>query len=279
MTSETQKNVITADIWKNALKKTAKILLIFILVGFYVNAMIVVLFPRFSAKIYNFMGLSRAEEYSLERVYEKDKDNADLYNLIVFEQNQKNYEKELNYINLLMINDDYDKFCEKLDESAAKTIKDKSMIAYMCNTNGYIVSQKVKCLFNLGLSAETFIYSNLADKNNLKENSYAVYVEFIYDSNMKGDKKKEMIANLNETFDSENPDVCIEDLFKERIANIILEQNTAENLTDKILLEYALMENYKAGHLYNLIVENAAQAEVYKQLYIASVNEYYDLLK
>lgn len=279
MAKELQKNILTADVWKNALKKTAKILLVVILVGFYISGMIVVIFPRFSAKIYNFMGLSRAEEYSLERVYEKSKDNADLYNLIVFEQNQKNYEKELNYINLLMVSDDYDKFCENLDKSAIKAIEEKSMIAHMCNVNGYLASQKVKCMFNLGLGVETFIYTNLTAENNLIENSYASYVELVYDSNMSKAKKKEAIETLNETFEQSNNNLTIEDLFKERIADIIIAQTAEEDAAKKILLEYALMENYKAGELYNLIIENTVQAEVYEQLYLESVTSYYNLVK
>lgn len=277
MTNELQKNTLNVEIWKNALKKTAKILLLLLLVGFYISALIVVLFPRFSAKIYNFMGLSRAEEFSLERVYEKSKNNADLYNLIVFEQNQENYEKELNYINLLLVNDEFDEFCEALDESAIKAIEDKSMIAYMCNIKGYLLGQKVKCMFKLGISTETFIYSNLAAQNNLIENSYATYVGLVYDSNMSASKKQEMVENLNATINSDGD--MLEDLFKERIADIILAQESAEGMVEKILLEYALMENYKAGHLYNLIIENATQAEVYRQLYLSSANEYYELVK
>lgn len=278
MSNEVQKTVITAEVWKNALKKTVKILFVVIMLVFYINAMVLTLLPRFSAKVYRFMGFSRAEEYSLERVYEKSKDNADLYNLIVFEQNKKNYEKELNYINMLMINDEYNEFCEQLDLSAMKTIKDKSLIAYMCNTKNYINSQKVKCLFNLGIPVETFIYSNLAT-DYLTENSYATYIEIVYNSNMSWSQKKEKIEALNETFSSQNPDVIVEDLFKERIADIVLEKTREKGLSEKILLEYSLMENYKAGYLYNLIIENETQAEVYKQFYIGSAELYYELVK
>ena len=278
MSEEVQKITIGPEVWKNALKKAAKTLLIVILVGFYVNVMLVALFPRFSVKVYNFMGLTRAEEYSLERVYEKSKDSADLYNLIVFEQMQKNNEKELNYINLLMVSDDYDKFCNELDASAIKTIEDKSLIAHMCNTKGYLINQKVKCLFNLGIGAETFIYSNL-NSNYLTENSYTTFVGLVFDSNMTAAKKQEAITNLNETFEQSNNNLTIEDLFKERIADIMLERAKVTELVDKVLLEYALMENYKAGYLYNVIMENDVQAETYRTLYVSSSNDYYNLVK
>ena len=278
MSEEVQKITIGPEVWKNALKKAAKTLLIVILVGFYVNVMLVALFPRFSVKVYNFMGLTRAEEYSLERVYEKSKDSADLYNLIVFEQMQKNNEKELNYINLLMVSDDYDKFCNELGASAIKTIEDKSLIAHMCNTKGYLINQKVKCLFNLGIGAETFIYSNL-NSNYLTENSYTTFVGLVFDSNMTAAKKQEAITNLNETFEQSNNNLTIEDLFKERIADIMLERAKVTELVDKVLLEYALMENYKAGYLYNVIMENDVQAETYRTLYVSSSNDYYNLVK
>lgn len=278
MSEGVQKTIIDAEAWKNILKKVAKILLIVVLVGFYVSATIVVLFPRFSAKVYNFMGLSRAEEYSLERVYEKSKDNADLYNLIVFEQSHKNYQKELNYINMLMVSDGYDEFCENLNKSALDSIGDKSLIAHMCNTNGYLVNQKIKCLFNLGIGTETFIYSNL-NSNYLTENSYATFVNLVYDSNMTAEQKQEVITTLNETFEQTNSNLTVEDLFKERIADIMLEKVSATELVDKVLLEYALMENYKAGYLCNVIMENSIQAETYRTLYLSTSNDYYNLIK
>ena len=276
MKNETQKTTITAEVWKNSFKKALKILFIVLVAGFYLNLIIVALSPRFSAKVYNFMGFDNAEEYCLEKTYEKTKSNADLYNLIVFEQSQKDYQKELNYINLLFVSCGYDEFCKNLDESALKAIEDKSLVAHLCDTNAYLINQKVKCLFNLGIDAETFVYSNLKG-DYLTENSYASYIQLIYDSNLSKEKKQEMINTLNNTSSLQNG--VVEDLFKERIADLILAKQNAEKNNEKILIEYSLMENYKAGYLYNLILENSTQAEAYKTLYSESASAYYQLIK
>ena len=93
--------------WLNSFKTFAKIMLAVVFVFFYLISALFFLAPNFDAKIFNFFGIVRAEEACYEMQYKKSGQLSDLYNLVLFEQEHSNKEKELEYITELMSDDEF----------------------------------------------------------------------------------------------------------------------------------------------------------------------------
>lgn len=236
-------------VWINSLVLVLKILLSCVLAFFYALSLFFVAVPTTSAKIFGFLGFKKAEEASYIRVYELSLDNADLYNVIFFENKQENTEKELYYINLMLSSKDYDSFCIKFNNSSLASlvnsnneINDKKRVPYICNINSYFLNQKVKCLSELGAKSEIindFVLNNLVG-DDLFETSVATYVNIIYaDSSLSSEAKIEKITDL---LSVSNEEKSIDQLIDDRLISLD-EVRSRENLpvVSKILANFAVM--------------------------------------
>ena len=94
MVENSNEKLLTKKVVLNSFKILAKTLILLIFVFFYIISTMFFLAPKFDAKIFNFFGLKKAEEACYVQAYEKSENNADLYNLILFESELQNYEKE-----------------------------------------------------------------------------------------------------------------------------------------------------------------------------------------
>ncbi len=130
MATQTKERVIDKKIWLNSFKMFAKTILVVIFVFFYAISVLFFLAPKFDAKIFKFLGMKKAQEACYVQVYEKSNSNVDLYNLILFESELSNYEKELYYINLLTNDEKYVEFYQKMDKSAIENVDDKDKDRY-----------------------------------------------------------------------------------------------------------------------------------------------------
>lgn len=254
MTQRTKEKNTNSVIWKNAILKFLKIFAFCFILCVYIVSILFFIYPNANVKLFRFLGLKNAEEASLVRVYEKSEKLSDLYNLIVFEDEQANFEKELYYLNILMFDENFDKFCDKLDSSAIQAVgEDKALIPYLCNTKSYLINQKVLCLINLNQTVDTFVCSMLGEEY-LFEYSYTTYVEYIYSMNINNLTKENLITILNETFNLNNESKTVEELLDERIENLKAYTEGELNEVQKIKAYHTLMNLTKGKYLSNLIL-------------------------
>ncbi|MBQ8452032.1 MAG: hypothetical protein IJ538_04600 [Clostridia bacterium] len=245
----------------SGLKGFCKICFVVIAVWFFAVASLTVLFPRASAKLYNFFGLKKAEENSLNRIYEKSQNLSDLYNLVIFESSSSNFEQELKYLNILISAENFDDFANKLDSSSITSTTNKSLIPYIANVKSYLANQKLNCLIKLNESKEnalTFVYSSLAGEY-LNEYTFTTFVEWLKSSNLTSAEKGSEITKFLEMFDSSGK--TTDELLKERLSNLKIKVDSETNLNLKIIESHAHMTLCR-GRLDAYIMANKNESEI-----------------
>ena len=241
---------------------------------FFMISTMFIFAPKFDAKIFNFFGLKKAEEACYIRIYEKSGSNVDLYNLIVLESKFENYEKELMYINELVTKEDYVDFYTKLDKSAISAVKDKELIALTCNTNGYLVNQKVKCMYELGFSdVNIFAYiKSQLETDFLFDGSFVSYVELVYNNNdLTKETKQEKFENLY-IYNG------IDGLLSSKLTKLktYVEETTSKE--GKIIAQNTIMNIRKADYMIDVINESE-ELEISEAAYKAELAAYNELIK
>ena len=236
----------------------------------FVYCSIFVLFPQTSFKINQKLGLHKVQELNLEKIYKKSGNAGDLYNLIISTQKNGHYKKELKYINEMLDRDDYEDFCDRLDEASLKSIKDKNLVPYSSNVNGYFLSRKVICIYSLKLdNLETYIYDGLSN-GKVTEYGFSTYVDLIYsDEDLTKEEKIEKYNDLMQTSKvSGETLVTLSSLLDERISNINAMLSSVENNDKQIILTYCLMRIYQSKfYIYETTGNETNKARNY-ELYI-----------
>ena len=279
MAKLTKENSLNVSVWKNAILTFLKILVFCVILCFYVVAVLFFVYPYANVKLFRFMGLKSAEEASLVQVYNQSESDADLYNLIVFEQEQSSFEKELYYINLLTNSESYNEFCDKLDLSSLNAVgEDKTLIPYICNTRSYLNNQKVLCLVNMNQTVDTFIHSSLSG-DYLFEYSYTTYLEQVYTSNRTIEEKQELINRLYQTYSLDDAGVTIIELIANRINNLEQYIQNEENEAKIIIASHTLM-NMRRGEYISSIIINGENDELTiqaREVYQTALSNYNNL--
>ena len=113
------------------LKRVAKIALKTLL-NLFIGIMfaLMVLFfvaPSFSLKVSKTFGSLKGQEVCYERLYTQSGNITDLYNLIVINDQQNDYENEFAYINQIIKKSNYKEFCEQIDKASLTEVKSKDM--------------------------------------------------------------------------------------------------------------------------------------------------------
>ncbi len=219
MAKQTAKDDSMKKVWINAFKTFGKILLGIAVCFCFFTASLFYLSPMNAAKLFNFLNLKNAEETCYEYAYSKDKTITSLYNLVLFEMDMGNPEIELYYLNLLLSDENYGDFCEKLDASSLGEITNKALVAYSCNANSFLINQKVKCMYNLHMinpassATENFVKQKLEEHDTV-EHSFSTYVDLVLNDSSLSDGRKIDLLNsliLNDEF-NKNLDVKIQNL-------------------------------------------------------------------
>lgn len=158
---------------------------------------IFVLFPSFSLKIHKSLGMKKMQELDYQMIYAKSDNIADLYNIILFEEQYGNTKKELVYIDKIIERDDYYEFCASMDKSIREKLKDNSQIAYTANTNGYLLSRKVTIMYKSGVeNINSYVYRQ-AKSGKITEYTFYTYVNLIdNDKTLTVEQKKEILTLL-----------------------------------------------------------------------------------
>lgn len=251
-------------------KKLAKIA-IKTLIDCFVGLMLIicfifVLFPKFSLKMHQSLGMEKVQEYDYQLIFDRTNNIADLYNVIIYEEFLGKTKKELGYLNEILVRDDYYEFCDAMDEATIKRLNDKKLIASSANVNGYLAGRKVYCLYSLGSkNVQSFVYEQTKN-GKFKEYSYAVYVDLVNgDDSLTAEQKKTIFKELMllQTVDTENKKlVSTEDLVENKIDGLksLIAVTTNEN--EKLVLKYVLMRYYSANAtLYGILGDEEKQTE------------------
>ena len=227
MTEIANDKMVLKTAWINALKTFAKILVSVLLVFCFLLSVLFLMAPKADAKIFEFLGLKKAEESCYIRIYERSQAEEDLYNLIMFESKEGETLKQLQYINMLLSDGDYEEFCIRFNNSAVVSlmnekgkIEKKNMVAHVCNINSYLLNQKVNCMVNLGFENENvwnFIASNL-EKVDIFEYSITTYLNLIEtNTSISNEKAKQLTKDM---LSYEKNSKTIETLLNERIDDV-----------------------------------------------------------
>lgn len=271
---------------KNIVKIALKTLLDCFIGLMLILASIFALFPKFSLKINQTLGLKRVQEYNYQMIYDRSGNIADLYNLIIYEEKLNNTQKELVCLNEILARDDYNEFCDGIDEASIKRVDDKKLIPYSANVNGYLVGRKVQCLYLLdSKNVQSFVYEQTKN-GKYKEYSFAVYVDLVASDKSLTTEQKRLILEdfigLSELDTEKATLVSMEELVKNKIEGLksLIEIESDEN--NKLIFTYELMRFYGANaSLYEILSsgENLTEAEKasYEKKQQINLNHYNEL--
>lgn len=266
------------NVWKNASISFLKIFCVIVCAYFFVLTIVFSLFPRVTANYFKFFGATKAEELCYERQYQKTNDIADLYNLILFEQDRNNL-KQLQFINELRSKKEYEEFCKELNDSALKETTEKSLVAYVGDVNAYLINQKVKCLYNLNLGCETFIYDELKS-GKLTEQSFASYAELVFSNKSLTSEQKivkyQDLLDTSELFGGQTLEVLLNNRLL-ALSEKASEDNLQEN--EEIILKFTLAKNYKACYYVYSTLGNEVKTEEFVAKYNEAIAEYNKIIK
>lgn len=267
-----QEPVINKKVLLNSLKIFAITLGIAVFVFFFTVSAIFVIAPKNDAKLFSFLGLKKAEEACYIRQYKKTGSNVDLYNVILFESELENYEKELMYINELMSDDEYKEFYTKLDKSAVEAVDDKSLIAYTCNTNGYLINQKIKCMYELDfneINILNYIKTQLSQDEFLFDSAFSTYVEIVNsDEDLSKEQKQEKV---------EMAFGAVDVLVTERLSNLIDYINSDISVEQEIIAQNSIVNILKAVYMIDVINE-VPEVAISKSEYQTALRDYNELI-
>ena len=234
--------------------------------------------PKVDAKIFNFFGIKSAEEACYKQVYKKSNSNADLYNLILFEKQIKNYEKELEYINELKGKSDYKEFCKKMDLTGLDYCQNnKNQYIYFADVNAYFEARKVICKFNLNVN-KGINYNILLDLqenlggDDLTEYSIFEYVNLVLTTDsLTKTEKTNLIKKVSEN--------SIIELVIERINNIENKIDTTTDEVELILLQNSLVNHLKSVYYYEIMLNDreTETAVAFKNQYKIEFEKYLTL--
>lgn len=255
--------------WKNGVKIGLKTLACCFVVIMFSLTFIFVLFPKFSLKINNSLGLNKVKELNYQMIYNRSDKITDLYNVILCEGELGKFSKELEFIDEIIIRDDYSEFCKTMDKASLESVTDKQMLPYSVNVNGYLMSRKIICLYNLKTDGiETYVYRQTST-GKLAEYCFSTYVDLVYnDTSLSDAEKREKLAflmNINEVQNNEL--VSQAKLLDLRIGYINDRLAIETDKEGQIALQYTLTRIYRSRYYVYEVLGNVEKKAENKTAY------------
>lgn len=262
---------------KRGIKIALKTLVDCFIVIMFVFGAIFVLFPKFSLKINEVLGATKVQEYNYQMIYAKSNNITDLYNLILFEGEQEKYDKELEYINKIIVRSDYDKFCNAMDNANLNAKEDEGFLKYSSNVNAYILGRKVDCMYKLNASnIETYIYK-ITGTEKVTAYSFANFVDLVYqDKTLTATQKIEKFTLLNELMGESGK--MIEELLNEKVSSLKALKIQSDNDNEKLVYNYTLSRIYSARYYFYDILSNNGSVERFNNLKNENLEAYNSII-
>ncbi len=126
-----------------------KCVAVFVILLFYLEAIMVGLVPKSAAKFFDDIGLDGPASTCYEQIYKRSQKSIDLYNLVERQLRSGNYKKAANNITKLLERPDYKTFATKLNKAAIEK-SEKKYLVYVADVNSYLLSQRVIALYRSG---------------------------------------------------------------------------------------------------------------------------------
>ena len=211
--------------------------------------------PSADVRIFKFFGMTKAEEKAHEQLYAKTGSTSALYNLILFEMEQEDYEKELNYILEIYEAGDYDSFCSKLNKFGVVSANgNKSLYVYVADTKAFLMGQEMKCKLDDCLATKNrdlqYEIIKLINKNltsgNLTENTFCTFTSTIYKTDKLTLEDKKVFIDMLSLLLFDEKNTTLDSLVKARRDEIISNLSKTSDEVEKILLSYSNM-NWSLG--------------------------------
>ena len=253
------------------IKKGVKIALKTLLDSFVVIMLLMcsifVMIPKLSLKIHQTLGMEKMQELNHKMIYSRSDNVADLYNLIIFEGEQSDYQEELSYIDAMIARADYKEFCDSMDTASLEKISSDGLNAYSANVNGYLLSRKVVCMYELNQEGmDSYIYRQ-TNSGKISEYSFSTYVDLIYfDESLTKEEKAEKLSTLIEISDIyDGRLLSLEDLLKTRVYSLKTAVPLEQDENKKDVLRYTLMRIYASRYyVYDAIGNSELKNENYE---------------
>ena len=262
---------------KKGLKIALKTLVNCFVVIMFMICSIFVLFPKMSLKINGALGLKKVKELNYQMIYNRSSKITDLYNVILFECEIGNYEKELDYIDKMISRDDYSEFCEEMDKLSLESTSDKSLVPYSVNVNGYLMGRKVVCLYKLEQNGiETYVYRQ-TNLGKLSEYSFSAYVDLLYnDDNLTDSQKREKLGLLINMLDASGK--TLDELIDVRIENINNALKLEQVKEKQISLQYTLTRIYRSRYYVYDVLGDETKKKANSELFIETKNKLNEMI-
>ena len=263
-------------VWKNSIFKFLKILLCAVCFLFFMIFILFLFFPANCANVFKFFGAFELQEKCLVRNYEKSGEPYDLYELILVQDEHKNFSGELESVCKMLSLDDYEIFCDALDRESLKDVS-ADMFGYVGNSRAYFLGKQVKCQILLNGNANALVCKNL-NSTNLTENTFAVAVRTILNIEGLDDfAKKTKIDDLLQTWNSEFSENDVETLVLNRIED--LKQSISDLFgSNKIIAGFSLFDVSDALLNARILQGNETKIDEARQIFDEARQIYLSLL-
>lgn len=243
---------------------------------FYIISVTICLAPSMAVKAFDLIGASKASLSCYERIYEKDKTLANLYNVVQKSIQNKDHKKTAKYIKELRGKSDYVNFCLKVNNATLK-VTNREHVAFLGDLDGYLVSQNIMAEYNTNHedNAKSIALSDLANKN-VYSFGFSSFVDCL--ENDKSLSQDELNAKILEVANLIVDNKSVLDLIKER--RVLVDVSNSDNsVNDKILRVYASLKIEKVLHkIYSVQGEEDLKNQTAQNIQNLQ-NEYSELIR
>lgn len=220
---------------------------------FYFLGVSVCVIPEKAIKFYEVFNADKTIIVCYEKIYQKSGELADLYNVVQKSIEAKRYEKTAKYIKKLQNSDGYDEFCSMVNSASVSATENK-YIAYVADLDGYLVSQNILALYNLGKkqSAKDVAVKDIVYSENIYSFGISTYIECLMnDKSYSLEERKQMLIEFYEEVVDENQTMkSISSYIDDKRDLVDLSQAVGNDKVDKILRVYTSLKIENTRLLY-----------------------------
>jgi len=252
-----------------------KTLAVIVVVVCYSLSMFVQLFPIRAAKFYESIGADKVAVSGYEIQYKKTGELKDLYNLILKSISVQDNNRIVEYIEIMINEDDYQDFCDNINQ-ASITVAKLDRVAFVADLDSYLKSQLIKAYYYTDKSkAKTFAVEDLCQTENIYSVGLSTYIASVMEDKSLTNKVKD--SKITQLSQLEQSGRSILEWVDSRLELVDTTIVTPSSSVDEILMVYTSLKLnqikyniYKStneqGLANNVLAEINRLQEVYESL-------------